>query len=242
MCAKTRRRACGSIFTIVALLASPRTTFAHRDDYISETLVYLTLERHELEAEYWLDYGRDSAANADFSRNNFAFEWGITDSWMVDGRGSIVSPDDDSTRFDSARLESRYRFFEEGTLPVDLAASFEVNTEREEDGSTTVGIEPRAILSKDFGEELNLTANLSEEIPLDSGSPKFLLALGARWKWTELLRVGAEFQFNAEDDTGSVIPQVWLTLPYEVTVKLGYAVGIDDEPEDFARLAVEVGL
>jgi len=213
---------------------------AHRDDYLNETLVYRTLERSELEAEYWFDYGRQSGGHGNFSRHSTAFEWGITDSWMVEGRATVVSEEGQGTNFDSGRLESRYRFLNEGVLPVDIAASFEVNSERGSDGSTTVGIEPRLILSRDFGKKLNFTVNLSEEIPLDSESPEFLVAFGSRFNWTKLVRAGSEFQYNFDEHSGSVIPQLWLSFPRDVTVKIGYSIGVDQEPDDFVRAAIEV--
>ena len=158
------------IFAILLILVvlHARQASAHRDDYIDETLVYLTLERSELEAEYWFDYGKRSGERSDFYRHNTAFEWGITDSWMVDGRVTAISQGEQGTDFDSARLESRYRFLDEGVLPVDVAASFEVNSERKSDGSTTVGVEPRLILSKDFGEKVDRKSTRlnSSHIPL----------------------------------------------------------------------------
>jgi len=234
----TRRRARTLAMLILPLLLWTREASAHRDDYVNETLVYLTLERSELEAEYWFDRGWRPGVRNDFTRHNTAIEWGITDHWMVDGRFTAIT--NDATHFDSARLESRYRFLDEGTLPVDIAVSFEVNSERESDGSTTVGIEPRVILSRDFGERLNLTANLAEEIPLDSGTPAFLLALGSRFNLTKLVRVGSEFQYNFDEHSGSAIPQLWFALPRDVTVKIGYSIGIDGQPDDFVRAALEV--
>lgn len=225
---------------LLAVVLYTQEASAHRDDYINETLVYLTLERSELEAEYWFDLGRPSGDGGDFTRHNAALEWGKTDHWMVDGRATIVSKDGERTNFDSARLESRYRFFDEGALPVDIAASFEVNSERVSDGSTTVGVEPRLILSKDFGEKLNLTVNLSEEIPFNSESPVFLVAFGSRFNWTNFIRVGSEFQYNFDKHAGSVIPQLWLAFPRDVTVKIGYSIGVDQEPDDFVRAALEV--
>jgi len=234
-------RALGALTAlIVAVLLCPGNANAHRDDYLNETIVYLTLARSELEAEYWFDFGRETDASADFTRHHAAVEWGITDHWMVDGRVTVLSQEGEGTQFDSSRLESRYRFFDEGTLPVDIAVSFEVHSERESDGSTTVGIEPRLILSRDFGEQWNLTTNFSEEIPLDSESPAFLAALGARFTWSQLLRVGSEIQYDFGDRAGAVIPQLWFVFSPDVTLKLGYAFGVDREPEDFARIALEV--
>lgn len=224
-----------AILLLPLVFCAPEAS-AHRDDYLNETVVYLTLERSELEAEYWLD--RAWLPTAEFNRHNAAVEWGITDHWMADARVTAIS--DGGTNFDSARVESRYRFSNEGVRPVDVAVSLELNTEREPNGSRPVGIEPRLILSRDVGQKLNFTANLSEEIPLDSGTPAFLAALGTRFNWTDMVRVGSEFQYNFAEHTGSVIPQVWLAFGQDVTIKVGYSVGIDREPEDFARVALEV--
>jgi hypothetical protein len=225
-------------FPLLLLLLCTQQVSAHRDDYINETLVYLTLERGELEAEYWFDRGWRSGDRKDFTRHNAAIEWGLTDHWMVDGRVTAIS--DDNTNFDSARLESRYRFGDEGTFPVDIAVSFEVNSERESDGSNNVGIEPRVILSKDLGEQLNVTGNLSEEILLDSGMPKFLLAIGGRLNLTNLVRVGSELQYNFDEHLGSAIPQLWFAFARDVTLKIGYSHSIDQEPDEFVRAALEI--
>lgn len=225
-------------FPLLLLLLCTQRASAHRDDYINETLVYLTLERSELEAEYWLDRGWRSGDRNDFTRHNAALEWGLTDHWMVDGRVTAIS--DDKTNFDSARLESRCRFGDEGTFPVDIAVSFEVNSERESDGSSNVGIEPRVILSKDFGEQLNVTGNLSEEILLDSGTSEFLFAIGGRLNLTNLVRVGSELQYNFDEHLGSAIPQMWFAFARDVTLKIGYSASIDREPDEFVRAALEI--
>jgi hypothetical protein len=226
------------VMLTLPLFLYPQQASAHRDDYLNETVVYLTLRRGELEAEYWFDRGWRSDDEGNFTRHNAAIEWGITNHWMVDGRVTAIS--DNDTRFDSGRLESRYRFFDEGELPVDLAASFEINSEREPDGSTTIGIEPRVIVSRDIEERLNFTTNFSEEISLDSGTPAFLVAFGSRYNWSNLIRVGSEFQYNFDEHFGSIIPQLWLAFPQDVTVKLGYSTGIGQEPNDFVRVALEV--
>lgn len=223
---------------LLGLLALAPAARAHRDDYLNETLVYLTLEGRELEAEYWFDRGTSAEEDGDFSRHNVALEWGITDRWMVDGRATFLAGGEGD--FDSARVETRYRFRDEGDLPVDVAVSFEINAEREPDGSTTTAVEPRLILSHDFGEKLNLTANFAEEIPVDSGSPELLTALGGRFNWTRVVRIGSELQYNFEEHAGAVIPQLWLAFPHEVTLKLGYSRGVDREPDDYYRVALEV--
>lgn len=218
----------------------PRQALAHRDDYLDETLVYLTLEPHEHEVEYWFDHGTGSGPESDLIRHNTALEWGVTGHFMVDGRLTFASRGGNGTRFDSGRVESRYRFSDEGVRPVDVAASLEINTERESDGSTSTGVEPRLVLSKDVREALNFTLNLSEEIPLDSNERAFLASFGSRFNWTHLVRVGAEVHYDFDNHAGAAIPQVWFAFGHDITLKLGYSRGLDREPLDFVRGALEV--
>jgi len=96
--------------------------FAHGEDYIDETLVFATLDRGEVESQYWFDAGSEDSDG--FTRHHIALEYGITDHWMIDGRVSGL--DEHGFHLDSSRLETRYRFFNEGTLPIDIAGSGEV--------------------------------------------------------------------------------------------------------------------
>jgi len=230
------------LFFLTGTLAvlQPAVSFAHREDYLDETLVYQTLARGEFEPEYWFDFGRRRDTDTDFTRHNLAAEYGLTEHWMIDVRGTVRQEAGRGLRFDSARFETRYGFFEEGRLPVDIAVSSEVNVERDEAGIDRVGIEPRLILSKDFG-KLNLTLNLSEEIPVDARAPAFLIATGFRYDATQLFRFGSELQYNTQEHTAAVIPQIWFALPHEVTLKAGYSYGFDRNQESFLRVAFELG-
>jgi hypothetical protein len=75
---------------------------AHREDYTDETLAFQTVEEHVVEPEYCFDYGTRS--ESDFTRHNIAFEYGITDHLMVDGRVTVDDSDKSNANFDSARL------------------------------------------------------------------------------------------------------------------------------------------
>jgi len=235
-----RTRVCTLALLCVSAGLWPRQAAAHRDDYLDETLVYLTLEPHEHEVEYWFDHGTGSGPESSLIRHNAALEWGITGRFMIDGRLTLASQGGDGTRFDSGRVESRYRFSEEGAAPVDVAASLEINSERDVDGSTTYGVEPRLVLSRDVREKLNFTLNLSEEIPLDSDERAFLTSFGGRFNWTNLVRVGTELHYDFHDHAGAVIPQLWFAFGHDITLKLGYSTGLDRETLDFVRGALEV--
>lgn len=219
---------------------SAEQALAHRDDYLDETVVFLTLGQDELEVEYWFDYGWDQMESNHFFRHHAAVEWGITEYWMVDGRLTVKDVLHEGTEFDGGRLETRYRFGEENEYPVDFAVSAEFNWERNDRGTIVEGLEPRIIFSKDFHDKLNLTLNLSEEFPFDSGSPAFLISGGMRYNWTGLVRIGLEWHHDTGEVSGSIIPQVWFTPRQDVTVKLGYSAGYENNEEDFVRLALEV--
>ncbi len=229
---------------LLSFFVSRDLAFAHRDDFIDETLVYLTLEKGEIEPEYWFDFGhqenKDSGKEIPFLRHNFALEYGITEHWMIDGRSSIKNARYEGTQFDSGRFETRYRFFEEGAKPIDVAVSLEANTERNEDGRQEPAIEPRFVLSKDF-KQLNLTLNLPEEIFLKTGELAFVPAFGFRYNTTHLLRFGCEMRYNTHSHEDSVIPQIWFALPHDITIKLGYSFGFNHNEESFGRVALEKG-
>src|SRR5258708_38745002 len=81
-----------NIFVFAAFcisIISPATLLAHREDYIDETLVFETLEKQALETEYWLDLGNENGSSLGFVRHNASFEYGVTDHWMVDARGTL---------------------------------------------------------------------------------------------------------------------------------------------------------
>ncbi len=237
---KNFRNLIGILLIFLCSYSSP--LFAHREDYIDETLVYETLEKGEVEPEYWLDFGYESDTDSDknigFLRHNFALEYGLTQHWMIDGRGTIRNMKDKKTIFESGRFETRYRFFDEGTKPMDVAISLEANTERDEHGRQQPVIEPRLILSKDF-KKLNFTLNLPEEIFTRSGELAFVPSFGARFNATRILRLGAEMKYNTHSHEDSVVPQIWFALPHEVTIKLGYSFGFNRNKQSFGRVVLE---
>lgn len=209
--------------------------FAHKDDYIDETLVFLTLERHEIEPEYWLDYGY-VPGDDHYIRHNASLEYGITDRLMVEGRATWLQPMHGDPGFDSMRLEFRRRVADEGTHMVDVAFSGEVNIERTPEGARHAGFEPRLIFSKDVKERLNLTLNIAGEF---STEQSFTPAAGARWNLTKRWSVGSEAHYTSAEHNGALIPQVWLKLPHDTNIKAGYLAGFGAAHFSGARLAFE---
>ena len=213
------------------------TAYAIGEDYIDETLVYATLERGAVEPGYWFDIGRDDSGQ--FMRHNLVLEYGITDHWMIDGRATVLDERSDGFHFDSSRLETRYRFFDAGTLPVDIAASGEINSNRDANGHQIVGIEPRLILSKNLG-NLNLTFNFASEFPFNRHSPSVETRGGLEYGVTSFFNFGTELSYDTEEHAVAVIPQIWLTFPHKVTLKCGYSYHFGVMHERFFRTALVV--
>jgi hypothetical protein len=213
------------------------TVYAIGEDYIDETLVYATLDRGAVEPGYWCDIGRDDSGQ--FMRHNLVLEYGITDHSMIDGRATLLDERSDGSHFDSSRLETRYRFSDAGTLPVDIAASGEINSNRDENGHQIVGIEPRLILSKNLG-NLNLTFNFASEFPFNRQSPFVETRGGLEYDVTSFFNFGTELRYDTEEHAVAVIPQIWFTFPRNVTLKCGYSYDFGVMRERFFRTALVV--
>jgi len=239
---------------VLVVLGVSRPTLAHRDDYINETFVFQTLEAREFEPELFLDLGHVSGSGESLRRYSAAFEYGITPHWMVDGFVGWLDPEEGSTALQRVRTETRFRFGEEGDRPVDLAASFEVEYEKETEApegplapagkhSKSYVLTPRLVLSRDVG-DVNLTLNLDlarelREHVRDRWTPGY--AIGARYPREALFRYGVELRMDFGDERRSlVVPQVWVALPKETTLKIGGGRELEGSPrETFLRLILE---
>ena len=225
------------MLTGALLCTTAVSAYATEEDYIDETLVFATIERGAFEPHYWFDIGRDDSGN--FMRHSLVVEYGITDHWMVDCRATGIDERGDGFHLDSSHLETRYRFFKEDTLPVDIAASGEINSRRDQEDHQIIGIEPRLILSKDFG-KLNATFNASVEFPFSRHSPTVETRGGLEYDVSEFFHIGSELRYDTEEHAVAVIPQIWLTFPHKVTFKAGYSYDFGATHEKFLRIALVV--
>lgn len=239
---------------LIGFVVSP--ALAHRDDYLNETFVFQTLQAGEFEPELFLDYGPRSDGRDAFVAYAAAFEYGVTEHWMVDAFVGWFDPGDGPLAFQRFREETRLRFGEEGDRPVDVAASFEVEYERESEEfeEATAGpqkteeeyvLTPRLVLSRDLGQEFNVTLNidLAREIRRHRGdrwTPGY--ALGVRYPREALFRYGVELRQDFGDERDSIlIPQVWVSLPRDATFKLGGGLDLDGPSrKHFWRVVFEI--
>ncbi len=223
---------------LLLVVGLPAPASAHRDDYIDETFVYMTLTRREFEVELWGE-GHGGRGRRPSQWYTGAFEYGIRSRWTIDGAGQWTQ-DRDPLRFGRLRLETRYRFSEEGRWPVDLAASAEY--ERERSGSTAdyeQTLTPRIVISRDLMTRFNTTINLDFPITVTGGTDlSFAWALGTRYPDEGLVRYGVEFKQRASENQTMVFPQLWFALPREMTVKLGLGIGLTPQTEPVVGRAV----
>ncbi len=243
------------ILALSFLLSAPTgQLFAHRDDYINETFVFQTLEAHEFEPELWVDLGSGSHGEGSFRMVNAAFEYGVTEHWMVDGFAGWLHTGDGQDSLQRVRAETRFRFGEEGDRPVDLAASFETEYEREAEhepagsasGSTWAWtLTPRLVLSRDLASQFNVTLNLDlgRQFGADARDrwvPGY--AIAARYPREAFLRYGAEFRQDfGEERSTLLVPQIWFSLPHEATLKFGAGLDLGGGTrQNFARVVFEI--
>ncbi len=234
----------GALGAVVILLLFPSVACAHRDDYLDETFVYVTLGRHEFEIEGWAE-ARRRADHRTAGWYTGAFEYGISSHCMADGAAQALHQGE-GFQFGRLRLETRVRFAEEGRWPVDMAASAEYEHEtRAATGAQSEDVlTPRLVLSRDVSRDLNTTLNLDLPIRL-SGEREVALAyaLGVRYPAETPVRAGAELKGDPSEHTAMVFPQVWFALPKEFTLKFGTGIGLTPRTERWvARAVAEIEL
>jgi len=92
----------------LALLAFllPSVAKAHKDDYLTDTFVFVTLDRNELEIEYFLDGFFSPRALG----HRLGVEHGLSDHLMGDVAMSWIQYSGGPAVFHEGFLELRYRF------------------------------------------------------------------------------------------------------------------------------------
>ena len=218
---------------LMLCLLVPSSAAAHRDDYIDETFVYMTLEGGARELELWGEV-RDTRVHTAEGWYTTAFELGISSHWTLDAASQLVQKGKD-VDFGRFRSETRYRFANEGDWPLDLAASaeYELETSAVTGRETEQTFTPRLVVSKDLTPKLNTTVNLDAPLSLSEGGLSFAYALGLRYPAEGLLRVGTELKGQPSAQTATIFPQLWWALPHDNTIKVGTGIGLTDRTDRF---------
>jgi hypothetical protein len=231
----TAYRAATCCAFLASLVFSPKAS-AHKDDYLGDTFVFVTLDRGEAEAEYWIDWRSQPRGML----HTVGLEYGVTDQFMLDFSARYAQPSSGADHFETEFAELRYRFGDEGERPVDVAASIEVANERNDAGSMHRLLEPRLVLSRDFS-GWNATVNLVETIVLDESRRSVLEGAAAiRSRNFGAWNFGLELQRERAFENSTVLlPQLWYRVGANTYVKAGAGYNLAGEHNHFIRVAVE---
>jgi len=150
---------------------------------------YMTQPQGNLELEIWNEIeapkggGFDQAATV----HRIELEYGLTDHWDLALYHVFAQEPGDSFRFDSWRLETRYRLAEKGVWPVDVMLYLE--GERPAQFAEPWELEEKVILSRDFG-SFEIVANLVAEQKLFHADQGHLWEIdaGARYDRQDVAR------------------------------------------------------
>ena len=182
------------------LLVQQQTALAHmRDTLFNES--YYTAKKREFEVELRNDYNIPDTEEDDTHnfKGQVEFEYGITNHLQVAYYEVFTWAHDGDWDRDAFKVETKYRLFEPGTLPVNIALYAEyVNP----DGSNNVNsdeMELKLIFSRDFG-PLNLIANLTTEREINQHEDwQWEYTAGANYAVNNRVRLGLEVKENLGD-------------------------------------------
>lgn len=195
---------------------------------------YMTQPQGNLELEIWNEVeapkgdGFDAAATV----HRIELEYGLTDHWDVALYHVFAQEPGAGFRFDSWRLETRYRLFEKNVLPIDIELYLEA--ERPADFAAPWEVEEKLILEKDFG-RFALVANFVAEQKLFHANQghEWEIDAGARFEVVPQLRLGAEF-WTIQETVGGVTEGSYFVGPSvswassKIWLQLGAGFGIGD--------------
>jgi hypothetical protein len=233
---------------LLVLATAARPARADQRSFI-RAYEYATQPAGNLEFELWNDI--EATRGARFAdallTHRFELEYGITDHWdaalyHVFQQGGGSTPADRAFRFDSWRIETRYRLAEKGEWPIDVMLYGEA--ERPADFTVPWEIEEKLILGRAFG-AVGLVANLVFEQALATGDKahrRFEVDLGARYEFSPAVRVGAEFWAIRDSAAGAPAANSYFLGPsvslaaQRVWIQLGAGIGLGSTAESlFAR-------
>lgn len=230
-------------FALYSLLASlfllPLSARAHKDDYLDETFVYVTIRRGVMILEYrakYLGSSRDRRVSP-FLVNSPFFEYGLTNHTMIEARLSWGTPETNGV-FAGGFLQLRHRFGEEGKHFLDPAIALEYEAEREERKMRHFFV-PILVLSKDIG-EFNVTSNFLFRTELSPTREfRFQHAVGIRYP-ARGVRYSLEWKSLGRDQR-YLLPAIQIPLHDRVSLKFGVGGGVNrHSPRVLAEILLEI--
>lgn len=201
-------------FLSATLAVALVSTDAHADRRVfGWTYPYMTLPSGALELEHYLDAkldGWDDPSTPEVEeswtevdwRHQVEFEYGITDRLDFGFYNVFRQKAFGDFGYEGVKLRSRYRFLDEGVLPVDPAIYLEVGY-----FGNAVKLEEMIILARRVGSlELALNVKAEQEMNLESEEWEYELipTFGAAWHFTHAVSLGVEYYGKAKFEHGEM--------------------------------------
>jgi hypothetical protein len=210
---------------------------------------YMSQPEGNLELEIWNDVAAPKDGGFDLARtqHRIELEYGLTDHWDMALYHVFGQAPGESFKFDSWRLETRYRLFEKNVPPVDVVLYFEV--ERPAHFADPWVIEEKLILEKDFGRFALIGNVAAEQKPGHANQGHaWEFDLGARYEVVPQLRLGAEF-WTIRETVGGITeaqyfagPSVsWAASKFWLQLGAGFGLG-DTAGATFVRSVLGINL
>ena len=232
----------------ILLTLNQASAFAHMKDYIFNQ-GYHTSRKGEVELEFYNDLNLSEADNDDTydSKHQVELEYGLTDHLQLAYYEVFTWDRAKDWKRDAFKLEAKYRFFQSGELPVDIALYGEYQNPNGSRDSRSDKLEGKLILSRDFG-RWNLVANLIAEREINQHEDlQWEYTAGVSYAVKPTLRLGlelkedlgdqGEFGIHRKNHKLQLMPVVAVNLSPHSRILFGPAFGLTRAANDvqFAR-------
>jgi len=225
------------------ILLTGDSAFAHLRDYLVSQ-PYYTARKGEWEVELWNDFNmRDADDDGTYnSRHQVELEYGVTDHWQLAYYEVYKWDRTNDFERDMFKIETKYRFFESGELPVDIALYGEYKNPNGRQDRRGDEVEGKLILSKDIG-SWNFVSNLIAEREISAHDFwKFEYTVGGSYPLNSRVRLGVElkeslgdtdaFGIRRKDHKVQLVPGICVTLHPHLRLLFGPAIGLTKAADD----------
>lgn len=217
--------------------------WAHFRDYLVNQMYYTT-KQGEFEIEVFNDLNLSEFDHDDSydSKHQIEFEYGLTDHLQIAYYEVYTWDRAKDWERDMFKIETKLRLAEAGQWPVDMAVYAEYKNPNGSRERRSDVVEPKLILSKDFG-PWNVIGNFIAEKTINTHSDwEFEYTAGVSYAVAPLTRLGLElkeslgdadaFGIHRKDHTVYLIPGVYTNLTDHVRLLAGVGFGLTRASDD----------
>ena len=231
-------------FLVVGVLVvGEKNVCAHVRDYIFNQQYYTT-RKGEFEIESYNDLNlkemsKDKTYN---SKHQVELEYGVTNHLQLAFYELFQWDQSHNWQQDAFKVETKYRFFEAGELPVDVALYGEYANPNGPQKISSDEVEGKLILSRDCG-PWNLVANLIAERQINRHEDlQWSYMAGASYLLNPKIRLGlelretlgdqGEFGIHRKDHQLQLLPGIYASLTPNIRILFGPAIGLTRAADD----------